>query len=73
MGSRGSNLIHSPNEPDLEAAVANLYIRRGVKRVSASAYMNLTLQWFATLTRDYGNCVTDKLTEKSRLCQDFSA
>ena len=38
----GSNLIHSPNEPDLEAAVANLYIRRGVKRVSASAYMNLT-------------------------------
>jgi PfaD family protein len=38
----GSNLIHSPNEPDLEATVSDLYVRRGVRRVSASAYMNLT-------------------------------
>jgi trans-AT polyketide synthase/acyltransferase/oxidoreductase domain-containing protein len=35
----GMNLIHSPNEPDLEESVADLYIRRGVRRVSASAYM----------------------------------
>jgi len=41
-GSWGSNLIHSPAEPDLEAAVADLYLRRGVTRVCASAYMNLT-------------------------------
>jgi len=41
--SWGSNLIHSPNEPELEAAVADLYIRRGVRRVSAAAYMGLTL------------------------------
>lgn len=38
----GSNLIHSPNEPALEAAVADLYIRKGVRRVSAAAYLNLT-------------------------------
>ena len=38
----GSNLIHSPNEPAIEAAVADLYIQRGVRRVSASAYMGLT-------------------------------
>lgn len=38
----GSNLIHSPNEPDLEASVVELYLRRGVRRVSASAYMKLT-------------------------------
>jgi PfaD family protein len=38
----GCNLIHSPNEPALEESVADLYIRRGVKRVSASAYMALT-------------------------------
>ncbi len=38
----GSNLIHSPNEPALEAAAADLYIRRGVRRVSAAAYMALT-------------------------------
>jgi PfaD family protein len=40
--SWGANLIHSPNEPDLEAAVVDLYLRRGVRRVSASAYMGLT-------------------------------
>ena len=38
----GSNLIHSPNEPSIEEGVADLYIRRGVRRVSASAYMALT-------------------------------
>jgi trans-AT polyketide synthase/acyltransferase/oxidoreductase domain-containing protein len=38
----GSNLIHSPNEPDLEEALVDLYLRRGVKRISASAYMRLT-------------------------------
>ena len=38
----GCNLIHSPNEPALEAAVANLYLERGVRRVSAAAYMSLT-------------------------------
>ncbi len=39
----GFNLIHSPNEPDLEAAVVELYIRRGVHLASASAYLDLTL------------------------------
>ncbi len=38
----GSNLIHNPQEPDQEMAVADLYIRRGVRRVSAAAYMALT-------------------------------
>lgn len=38
----GSNLIHSPNEPSLEEAVAALYLARGVRKVSASAYMSLT-------------------------------
>ncbi len=40
--SWGANLIHSPNEPALEARVADLYVRKGVTRVSASAYMGLT-------------------------------
>lgn len=38
----GTNLIHSPAEPDVENAVATLYIQRGVKRVCASAFMSLT-------------------------------
>lgn len=39
----GFNLIHSPNEPGLEAAIADLYLRRGVRLVEASAYLDLTL------------------------------
>ena len=39
----GFNLIHSPGEPALEAAVADLYLRRGVRLVEASAYLDLTL------------------------------
>lgn len=38
----GANLIHAPNEPEIEAATADLYIQRGVHRVSAAAYMKLT-------------------------------
>ena len=39
----GFNLIHSPNDPELELAVARLYLRRGITLVSASAYLDLTL------------------------------
>src|SRR5262249_24586213 len=37
------NLIHSPGEPDLEAAIVDLYLRRGIRLVEASAFLNLTL------------------------------
>jgi trans-AT polyketide synthase, acyltransferase and oxidoreductase domains len=40
--SWGSNLIHSPQDPAAEDAVVDLYLRRGVQRVSASAFMELT-------------------------------
>lgn len=35
----GSNLIHTPAEPGMEDAIAGLYIRHDVRRVSASAFM----------------------------------
>ncbi|MBC7546054.1 MAG: 2-nitropropane dioxygenase, partial [Candidatus Sericytochromatia bacterium] len=38
----GVNLIHSPNEPLHEARMVDLFLRRGVRRVSASAFMTLT-------------------------------
>jgi trans-AT polyketide synthase/acyltransferase/oxidoreductase domain-containing protein len=41
--SWGVNLIHSPTEPELEERVADLLVRREVPRVSASAFMGLTL------------------------------
>jgi trans-AT polyketide synthase/acyltransferase/oxidoreductase domain-containing protein len=39
----GFNLIHSPNEPDLEEAVVALYLHREIRLVEASAYLRLTL------------------------------
>ncbi len=42
-GPYGFNLIHSPNDPALESAVVDLYLRRGVRLVEASAYLDLTL------------------------------
>ncbi len=40
--SYGINLIHSPNEQALERSLVDLYLRRGVKLVEASAYLDLT-------------------------------
>ena len=39
----GFNLIHTPAEPQSEAEVVALYLRRGVHLVSAAAYIELTL------------------------------
>ncbi len=39
----GINLIHSPSNPDLEKATVDLFLRRHVPLVSASAFLGLTL------------------------------
>ncbi len=39
----GFDLIHTPNDPGLESALADLYLRRSIRLVEASAYMDLTL------------------------------
>ncbi|MEJ2471323.1 MAG: PfaD family polyunsaturated fatty acid/polyketide biosynthesis protein [Desulfuromonadales bacterium] len=39
----GFNLIHSPNESNLENALVDLYLRRGIRLVEASAFLDLTL------------------------------
>lgn len=41
--SFGFNLIHSPTEPELEKALVDLYIRREVRLIEASAFLSLTL------------------------------
>jgi PfaD family protein len=38
----GSNLIYSPTDPALEDAIVDLYLKYGVRRVSASAFMALS-------------------------------
>ena len=40
--SWGANLIHSPQEPTIEEAVTELYLKAGVERIEASAFMGLT-------------------------------
>ena len=37
-----ANLIHSPEEPELEEAITRLYLARDVRRATASAFMRLT-------------------------------
>ncbi len=39
----GFNLIHSPGDPNLELETVHLYLRYGVRLISASAFMDLTL------------------------------
>jgi len=39
----GFNLIHSPTEPELEASTVRLYLKHGIRCISAAAYMDLTL------------------------------
>ena len=38
----GANLIHTPEEPELERAIVDLYIEHKVQRISASAFMKLS-------------------------------
>lgn len=38
----GSNLINSPNDPELEFRIVDCYLKRGMRLASASAYINLT-------------------------------
>lgn len=38
----GFNFIHSPSEPALEGALCDLYLRKGVRLVEASAFLDLT-------------------------------
>ncbi len=42
QGPFGVNLIHSPNEPDLENALVDLYLKRGVRLIEASAFLSLS-------------------------------
>lgn len=45
----GANLIHSPQESGMEMETVDLFLRKGVTRVSASAFMRLqpAIAWFS--------------------------
>jgi len=39
----GSNLIHSPGDPELEMEVVRIYLKHNIRMVSAAAFMRMTL------------------------------
>ncbi len=41
-GPWGANLLHNPVEPGVEEGTVDLYLKHGVRRISASAYMSLS-------------------------------
>ncbi len=41
-GPYAFNLIHSPNEPEIERGAVDLYLKHGVETVEASAFLDLT-------------------------------
>ena len=53
----GFNLTHSPNDPELETKVVQLYLQRGIRLISASAFMdiNLALVFFRVKGIHIGN------------------
>lgn len=59
----GVNLIHNPDDPALEKTLVELYLRLGVRRMSASAFMNITpgLVHFA--------CNGLHVDERGRICR----
>ena len=63
----GCNLIHSPNDPQLEAAVADLYLRRGVHLVEASAYLGLTLPLVRYRVRGIGRDAAGQIITPNRI------
>jgi trans-AT polyketide synthase, acyltransferase and oxidoreductase domains len=39
----GCNFIHSPSEPELEERVIDMYLKEGVRRISAAAFFNVNI------------------------------
>jgi PfaD family protein len=68
----GFNLIHSPNEPDHEAAVVDLYLRRGVRLVEASAYLDLTLPVVRYRTHGIGTDAAGRIVTPNRVIAKVS-
>lgn len=40
--SWGMNLIHTPSQPDLEASIVDLYLKNGITKIEAAAFMSLS-------------------------------
>ena len=68
----GINLIHSPNEPDLENALVDLYLRRNVRLVEASAFLDLTLPLVRYRTHGIGRDAAGRIVAPNRIIAKIS-
>ncbi len=68
----GINLIHSPNEPDLEHALVELYLSRGVHLIEASAFLDLTLPVVRYRTQGIHRDATGKIITPNRIIAKIS-
>lgn len=68
----GFNLIHSPNEPNLESAVTDVYLRRGVRLIEASAYLDLTLPLVRYRVKDIRRSPSGAVAAPNRIAAKVS-
>ena len=68
----GCNLIHSPNEPELEKLLVELYLRKQVRLVEASAFLALTLPVVRYRTAGIHRAVDGQIVTPNRLIAKIS-
>jgi len=68
----GFNLIHSPHEPELEKELASLYIRKGVRLVEASAFLDLTLPLVRYMVHGIHRCSDGTIATPNRIIAKVS-
>lgn len=68
----GCNLIHSPGDPELEAATARLFVAADVPLVSASAYLNLTAPLVYCRVKGIRRCADGRISLPRRMLAKVS-
>lgn len=70
--SWGCNLIHSPNESGREEEVVDLYLRRSVRRVEASAFIRVTKAVVRYACTGLGRDASGRITRSNHLFAKIS-
>ncbi len=65
--SFGCNLIHSPTEPELEDALVDLYLRRKVDLIEASAFLDMRLSLVRYRTHGIHRDATGRIVTPNRI------
>jgi PfaD family protein len=63
----GANLIHSPQETEVERAIVDLFLDRRVRRVSASAYMRMSPEIVRYMARGLHRDANGRIRRMNRI------